>query len=412
MSTDHDLDVQLQAARGLRDADLPALPAAFLDFVHASTATPEQQAPAVRALHPVGAEAPASVLAAQQLVADAHQRRSSGATGGRRRPSRKTALRLSAAVIAVAAAWTTAVVVIPSDRPSASPDVVASPSADPTAGATGIRLVATEAAMFPLSLDPVPAGLTPSFSQRGEDTPDADTPLEYVADYRPIDGDGDGFTLWTYPQDPRGRADFRLSQDQPDRYDSVQTATVSVHGSPVEIGLVASGTNTYADLLWQQPNGWWVRILGDGVYAETGAVVAVAESVVDRPQPLGLQFGLAPAGWTASSYEDSHSIDLVNDEDPDQLLRLSVYRPGPGTTIESFIESFFEDRDVFVSPVTPVTIKGLPGLLSLRSGDTGQPSYWFVVGQFPDGRVFLLLAPRELLQEQVLAIAEQIIYTP
>jgi hypothetical protein len=127
---------------------------------------------------------------------------------------------------------------------------------------------------------------------------------------------------------------------------------------------------------------------GDSAYGETAAVVSVAESLVDRPQPVGLQFGLAPAGWSVSGYEESRSMDLVSDADPQQLLRLSVYRLGPRTTIDTLIEG-----QTFVIPVESVTIKGQPGRLALKDGDLGNPDFWYVVGQFSDGRIFLLLAP-------------------
>jgi hypothetical protein len=54
MTTEHDLDAQPQAAHGLRDADLPALSAAFLDYVHASDAqAPDTRLTPVRVLSPV-----------------------------------------------------------------------------------------------------------------------------------------------------------------------------------------------------------------------------------------------------------------------------------------------------------------------------------------------------------------------
>ena len=49
-------------------------------------------------------------------------------------------------------------------------------------------------------------------------------------------------------------------------------------------------------VLWERPDGRWVQLAGEHAYADLPAMTAVAESVVDRPQPLGLQFGLAPAG--------------------------------------------------------------------------------------------------------------------
>ena len=75
------------------------------------------------------------------------------------------------------------------------------------------------------------------------------------------------------------------------------------------------GGDGYVDLLWERPDGRWVRVLGEGGYADLDALLPVAESIVDRPQPLGLQFGLAPAGWSLTGYEESRSIDLTKDGD-------------------------------------------------------------------------------------------------
>jgi hypothetical protein len=66
MTTEHDLDTHLRAARGVREEDLPALPAAFLDHVHASDAQQPSTSTAPGPIPaPVPAETPASVLAAQ-----------------------------------------------------------------------------------------------------------------------------------------------------------------------------------------------------------------------------------------------------------------------------------------------------------------------------------------------------------
>jgi hypothetical protein len=142
MTTEHDLDTRLLAARGVHAEDLPALPEAFLDYLH--TTGDEQPTAATareRVLNTVPAETPASVLAAQQLVADARQHRSGTTTPRRRRPTRRTVLRMGAAVLAVAAAWTTAVVVAPSEPPNGE---IAAPSESPVSPDGGIQLVAAE----------------------------------------------------------------------------------------------------------------------------------------------------------------------------------------------------------------------------------------------------------------------------
>jgi hypothetical protein len=390
MTTEHDLDTRLFTARGVRQEDLPALPEAFLDYLH--TADSEQSAAATqpeRVLTAVPAtETPASVLAAQQLVTDARQRRSGATASRRRRPARRTVLRMSAAVLAVAAAWTTAVVVAPSERPSGE---IAAPSESPLAPDGGIQLVAAEQVAFPLSLEPAPEGLTPSFSRAGGMPPYEEQPLVYTADYFDATT-GDRLLINIFPEDPRTLADFGSSMES----DAAGTATV--HGAPAEL----RRGNGVTDIIWERPDGRWVRILGEGAYEENTALVAAAESLVDRPQTTNLQVALAPAGWSVSGYEDSHSLDLTNDADPEQMLRVSVYEPGPDTTIDTF-------RDF---PAEPVTIQGRPGLVMVADGDVGQPDYWYTAGQLPEGQFFLLLAPLALTQEQVLQVADQVTYTP
>ncbi|TYP87855.1 hypothetical protein [Blastococcus xanthinilyticus] len=381
MRTDRDLDARLAAAAGIRDDELPPLPGEFLAHLRADAAEP------------------ASVIAARQLVSDAHAAR--GVPRRRpRRPARRTLLRVGGAVVAIAAAWATAVAVTPADLPStrddvATPSQVTEAPVDPGAPADGLRLVAAEAVTFPLSVDPVPAGLTPTFSRWGGTAFYGDQPLVFSADYS--SGTGDRFLLRLFPEDPRQWGDAGWS------IDGEPAGTATVDGAEVDVrrrdGIVT--------LLWERPDGRWVQVLGEGAYAETSAAVAVAESVVDRPQPVGLQFGLAPAGWSVGGYEESRSLDLVDDSDPTQApLRVSLFG-GPGYT--ATIDDPFEGR-VLAGPVEPVTIQGQPGRTARV--DPGDGDGWLVTGQLPAGPLFLMVAPSVLTKEQVLEIAEQITYTP
>lgn len=372
MIPDAELDARLAAAAGVRDADLPALPEDFLALLTTGE--------------------PASVVAARQLVTDAYDARTAPR---RRRPSRKALVRGAVAVVAVAAAWTTAVLVVPSDR-TASPDhQVATPTSGATSG-NGITLVAAEEATFPLSLDPVPDGLTPTFSRAGGTPYYGDQPLVFTADYA---SEGrDRVLLELFPADPRGLPDMGWSEQ------GSPAGTATVDGAQAE---VRRGDGV-ATLLWERPDGRWVWLLGEGAHAQPEALGAVADSIVDRPQAVGLHFGLAPAGWSVSGYEESRSLDLTSDTDPQQQpLRLSVFGPAPGLTVDSRFDGMS-----LAGPVQPVTIQGLPGRMALAQGDVGSPEYWFVVGQLPAGRFFLLLAPEILTQDQVLQIAEQVTYTP
>jgi hypothetical protein len=374
--SDRDLDSRLADAAGVADADLPALPEGFLALLVADTREPEG----------------ASILALRQLIADAHDARTD--LRPRRRPRRRTLVRMGAAVVAVAAAATTFLVTPggpagpPADRPSG-----------PAGPGPGIDLVAAEQIAFPVSLDPAPAGLAPLFSQWGGVPPFQDQLLTYTASYR--DADGEGFDLVLYADDPRGAdgvswPDGDLVDDPPE--------TVTVGGTGRAL-VVSDGES--ADLLWPRQDGQWVRVLGNGPYSGADDVVAIADAIVDRPQSIGLQFGLAPAGWTLNSLEESRSIDLSSDVDPEQRLKLSRYGPGFPITIDTLLEDM-----TLAQPVETVAAQGLPARLALARPGDGAPVYWYVAGSFPDGSLFLLVAPEVMTREQVLQIADQVSFTP
>jgi hypothetical protein len=381
--TDRELDAQLAGAAGIHDADLPALPEDFLAALRADAGAdlPEFFSDVLRADGEAGSE-PASVLAARQLVDDAR-------TGSYRR--RRTVVRIGGAVLALAAACVAAVVA-PQDRPT-DPGHTTSPFG--TAPAGGITLVSAEEVMFPLTLDPVPAGLTPTFSRSGGWGPYADQPLVYTADYEsPHRG---RVLVNLFDQDPRDLADsgYTIEGDA--------EGTVDLDGRDAEV----RRDDGAVSLLWRRADGRWLRVMGEGAYAGTGALVPVAESIVDRPQPIGLQFRLAPAGWSVSGYEESRSLDLANEADPHQLLRLSLLGAGADLTVDTVMEGM-----TFVGPVQTATIQGQPARMALAAGGENWPDYWYVAGQLPGGRLFILLAPEVLTQEQVVQIADQITFTP
>ena len=72
------------------------------------------------------------------------------------------------------------------------------------------------------------------------------------------------------------------------------------------------GRRSFTDLTWQRTDDMWVRILGDGRYRSADRLLAVAESIVDRPQPATLRMGLAPAGWSVQFFKMGRVLTLVN----------------------------------------------------------------------------------------------------
>ena len=417
MSTDRELDDRLAAVAGIRDADLPALPEEFLRFV-----TKE-------------ADEPASVIAAGQLAAEART-----APPRRRRPSRRTFVRAGAGVLVIAAAWTTAVVV---DEPGQPRPPVATPApatVEPTPlpldPPGGLTLVAAEAITFPYSLDPAPEGLTPVLTGGGGlEVFGRIEPVTHSATYRSADDLGFGFTV--SPGDPRVPQPGVLQEPPYSEAEIDERGTVTVAGRPADFVRATFGepdcravpttpgqedepeeicSDRYAELYWQRPDGKWLAVYGQGDrYGDETALVQVAESVVDRPQPVQLQFGLAPEGWRVSSYESLSNLALVRETDPTNLserIGVSLQERWRGYDDPSdLMQGMAEDE-----PVEEVTVKGDPALLVSVPDHAAAPGSgkrtWNLAAQFPDGVQFLFQAPDTLTREDVLAMAEGLTYAP
>jgi hypothetical protein len=371
MTTDHDLGVALLAARGVRDADLPALPTAFLDHLHASDAR-ERDA------------VPASVLAAQQLVQDARNRR--GAVGRRdRRPGRRSVLGVGVAVLTAAAAWTTAVLVTGPE--SAAPQSEAPPSQ--TSPVDDYGLVAFELPAFPLTLPTEPEGSAgPVFGGAGDGT----ATMSYVDPENP--GDSVNISVGTEPLQGAPMAGEGVAEEQ-----------VTVGGRPGRLTTLTfegdGGATAYLD--WERLPGQWVIINTQGRYADEERLTAMAESLVDSPQAMPVQLHLAPAGYRLDFFkDDGRVVSLANDADPTQglIVRLQFpdeVRPAvqlPGTILET------------------LTVQGQPADLIRTDMGSGGRGGWYVQARLPDGTTFVVEAPGTLTQEQVVQIADQVTYTP
>ncbi|SNR39793.1 hypothetical protein SAMN06272737_105214 [Blastococcus mobilis] len=343
---------------------------------------------------------------------------------------------MGAAVLAVAAAWTTAVVVAPSDSrtpggetaaPSDSTQTPGDQTEAPLSGPVivdGMTLVAAERVTFPVSVDPVPEGLMPSFRRGGGPTPFGDYPVTWSAAYQSTDGDGFWFEI--LPDDPREEWDYEheLPQWTYDNSEITETGTVSVGG--IEADLVRGDydrphctyepstpvqteepeevcTSSFADLFWERPDGQWVWLRGEDEYSETAAVVAVAESMVDRPQPVDLQIGLSPEGWSLSYYEE-RAISFVNSTDPNQRLAVGLAERWRRETVENAFQGMYEGAEQWV------TVNNRPAKVVLV--DQGDLKEWFLAGELEGGAIFHLQVPETFTQAQIVAVAEQVTYTP
>ena len=299
-----------------------------------------------------------------------------------RLPRRRTALRIGAGVTVVAAAWTAAVVI-------AAPDELGPPPGS-------VTLVAFEPPTFPLALDPVPGGLTPSYS--------ADPGGILHAGYS---GAGDDSIY------------VRIEPDEPEQYDVSDTEDVTVNGEDAE--LVTGSINTctgpgpecievqvpYVHLVWERRDGQWVELSGSGRYDDGDRLRAVAEDLVDRPQPVPLQVHLAPAGWSVQAYKDDRILTLVNDSYEQQTV--NVFLPLPEDVVPA--DELLGELMGPVGPVIPATINGRPAQL-VQIGGGPMDSGWYLQAQFTDGTTFVVQAPAAFTQEEVLRFAAEVTYTP
>lgn len=314
----------------------------------------------------------------------------------RRRPGRATALRIGAAVVAVAAAWAGAVALTgPGARPSSTaPDAM--------------TLVAVEEVTFPLSLDPAPPGMTPSFTGAAGDP-------EAVAGYTAADGTG--FSVYLSPTEPSWAADqFEASDITGRGITAVLGADATyVVGSSERVCTVADvcfEDHPFAQLVWERAPGQWVNLYGDGPYGDVAALVGVGGSLVDRPQPVNLQVGLAPAGWSVVDWHESSGVvGLASDADPSRTLTVQVFPPADGTwTPEERIAS-----ETAVGQVADVVVDGQAGKLALVAQvapDGTEIRLRMLAWQLPDGSLATVYAPEDFAPDDVVAIANGVTYTP
>ncbi|TYP86490.1 hypothetical protein [Blastococcus xanthinilyticus] len=352
-------------------------------------------------LRDAGPDAPALSAATRSAARAALLAEIDGPAPRRRRvPGRKATLRIGLAAVTAAAAWAAAVVVTGADGPGPVPT-----------GTGGMTLVAVEEITFPLSLDPVPAGMTPSFTgAAGSD--------EAVAGYS--FPDGTGFSVHLAPEEPA------WAFQQHEAADVTGTGTTTVAG--VEARYVVGSTDRlctivnecfedlpFAQLVWERAPGEWVYLAGEKVHGDLAALVAVGESLVDRPQPINLQVGLAPAGWSVVDWhESSGAIGVAADDDPTQVLGVQCMaeaRPGSGMDNGSAEQRI--DSVTAIDPPVDTEIDGAPARIVHAHDHMDEANrFWLVAWELPDGTLCTVHAPQGFAQDDVLAIAAGVTYTP
>jgi hypothetical protein len=317
------------------------------------------------------------------------------ATARGRLPSRKMGRRIGAGLTVAAVAWGAAVVIT-------RPDPMTAPSG-------GMRLVAVEEITFPLSLDPVPPGMTPRFSGEAGSA-------EAIAGYISADGEN-RFDIVLTPEEPTW-----LDYDS-ESLDVAEIGTVTVGGAVADFvrGSIVnlcdeSGCRDrpFADLVWERAPGEWVLLQGQSAYGAVAAAVAVAESLVERPQPINLQVGLAPAGWSVVDWhESSGAMSLANDADANEFLHVQCMPPFPsGSGVDNGSAAQRIESVTAIDPAVSTDINGLPAeIVHARDYMDEATRFWLVAWELPDGTVCSVTAPEEFTQDDVLTIAEKVTYT-
>lgn len=308
----------------------------------------------------------------------------------RRLPGRKVRVRIGAAVSVAAVAWTAAVVIAAPDQVRSSPGTVS--------------LVAFDMPTFPFSLDPVPAGLRPAFEGNGDGGS--------VAAYRDAT-DENGFTIYVgdekTPGPDEGAPGYRLEERDEVLVDGRDAELVQYSRTwCTDDAAQNCGRRSFAELTWEWADDLWLRILGDGRYRSTAPLLAVAESLVDRPQPATLRVGLAPRGWSVQFFKMGRVLTLVDDADEQQTLTVHIPLPEDVVPPE-------ELRDQLMSPVgplIPVAVHERPAHLVLLDSGYLDQRIWFLQAQFTDGTTFELQVPDSFTQQQVVEMAEQVTHNP
>lgn len=286
---------------------------------------------------PAASEASDAALAAARARLDAASARSGAGVG---RPRRR-ALLVAAAIAAVGIAVTPALL----------------------RSGDSIALAAVDPLTFPVSATWLPDGLgRPVFSR--------DSSHLQFARYGAPGADNINVT----------------TTDSWDQWEDVDNlGSVDVNGHEARVLRQAPGDVTVA---WQEGPDEIVGVTGRGEYADPSLVERIADSVIDKPQPVDLFLTIAPRGWPIMGYQSDHHISYgVRGELMVVLTSTQAGNP----------DGWGQDwRDVVVD--------GRPAQIG-RQDDEDDTKGWALIATAPDGREFFLRAPSSLTEEQVIEIA-------
>jgi hypothetical protein len=251
-----------------------------------------------------------------------------------------------------------------------------------------IELVAYHVPAFPLALQPVPAELSPA---RFSLDPD-------------IDGTGPGVAHASYTDTADGDSGVSLNiheDGQPTNLGE-QVGRVEVRG--IDATLYESSNSDaerFVTVAWKRTPDQWVTLTGAGRHANRQEVLALAGSVTDKPTAVPLQLRVAPAGWDVVAYKEDIIITLADPRSDDPTRTLNVSLRAQATAPEDLTSQV----EAVTGPVRAVDVHAQPAQLVPTAYG------WYLQARLPDGETFVLQAPKDLTQAQVLAIADGVART-
>ena len=265
----------------------------------------------------------------------------------------------------VAAALVGAAVLLPSTLGLNSSSAIALAPADPLS--------------FPLTPETIPPGLSDTVFELGSGFK-AVRYLGSDGDRLSVTTDVKSEEFWSIPDDHRA-VDIAGSE-------GVLFRGEALHGTP-------TGTPSVS-VVWQDADGAWTRVTGEGTYADATRVESFAESLRAQPQPVDLSLRVAPQGWSVDAYKDDRVLTMSPDGGPTGVdLTVSV--------VDAPSRDFGSDYGA--QDLTTARVHG-------RDAQIGKTAEgWIILAETPNGRWYSVSAPKTFTREQVIKVANGVSYT-
>lgn len=239
--------------------------------------------------------------------------------------------------------------------------------------AQGVRLATFTTPPSPVSLQTLPAGLTPT-----------------------VDVDNGTVTVLYLDRDATSGAAVYLRGTSVTPASEVGAQTVAVAGTSGQLLTgVQDGNVPRATLTWERQPRQWVTLTGIGQYGTPEALLTLAPTVANDPVGLTTRVTLAPEGWVLSSYKDIGTaggvLTLTDPISAERSLVLTV-SDQPAAPVDP---ASLNDP----GPLSTVQVQGRDATL-VQGGTT-----WYLSAPLGQGSL-VLQAPADLTAQQVLQIAD------